>query len=342
MDSLNPYNPFKNKKKSATYSQEQLDYIKQLLDSGWSVSRICATFNLGKDAIKKRIKNNDWSSHYNRRDCALSNKELKEIKQQVNDGVDHKKICNTFNISEAALLNRIQNNKWERAGKKPQYTFNEHYFDEIDNEHKAYWLGFLMADGYILSKRNRPDKPREQQSFGFSISMRDRELFDYFKKDLDSNHPVNVYNSYGDSSFNAKYPSGRILLTSQYCVDTLKTHGMHENKTFTAKMPNINIKLVKHFIRGYSDGDGNIGIDRNNRVQWGFCGTKEMLSSIQKYFGFNYKMNQRFPERHNNNWSFKITGWYNVYKALNHCYEDATIFLKRKYNKYVEIQGKIG
>ena len=36
--------------------------------------------------------------------------------------------------------------KISKASRK--YSFDEHYFDNIDNEHKAYWLGLLMADGY--------------------------------------------------------------------------------------------------------------------------------------------------------------------------------------------------
>lgn len=338
MDSLIPYNPFQNKKKSATYTQEQLDYIKQLLDQGWSVSRICATYNLGKDSIKKRIKNNDWSAVRDRRDSKLTSQEILDIKQMVDNGVDYDTICKKFKISETALLNRIQNNKWSaRPGKKNQYTFNEYYFDKIDDEHKAYWLGFLMADGYILSARHRTKK--ESQSFGFSISMKDKELFDYFKADLESNNPVNVYNN-ATTSFNSKIPTGRILLTSQHCVDMLKKNGVVENKTFITKMPDLSLDLIPHFIRGYSDGDGSITIDKNNRVQWAFCGTKELLNSIQKFFGYNYKLRQRFPERHNNNWCLKITGWKNVSKALTTCYKDATIYLKRKYSKYVEIQGR--
>ena len=30
-----------------------------------------------------------------------------------------------------------------------EYNYNEKYFEVIDNEHKAYWLGFLYADGYV-------------------------------------------------------------------------------------------------------------------------------------------------------------------------------------------------
>ena len=30
-----------------------------------------------------------------------------------------------------------------------KYNFDEHYFDVIDCQEKAYWLGFICADGYI-------------------------------------------------------------------------------------------------------------------------------------------------------------------------------------------------
>ena len=338
MDSLIPYNPFEKKNKNASYTQEQLDYIHQLLEEGWSVARICSTYNLGKDAIKKRIKNNDWSSVRNRRDGKLSSEEISEIKKLVDSKVPYKEICEQFHISETALLNRIQNDKWNpRPGKKNQYIFNEYYFDTIDTEHKAYWLGFLAADGYILSQRHR--KKKESQSFGFSISMKDKEMFDYFKEDLEATNPVNVYNA-SNNSFASQTPYGRILLTSQHCVDMLKKNGIVENKTLILQMPILSSTLVPHFIRGYSDGDGSITIDKNGRVQWAFCGTRELLNQIQDFFGFNYKLSQRYPERHNNNWTLKIAGWKNVPYALDICYKDATIYLKRKYDKYVEIQGK--
>lgn len=339
MDSLNPYNPFKNKKKSAPFTQEQLDYIKQLLDSGWSVSRICQTYDLGKDAIKRRIKEDDWVAVAARRDTKLSEQELQEIKQKVDSNYSLELICSEYNISMASLLRRIQNNKWEKGRRKNIYNFNEHYFDNIDDEHKAYWLGFLTADGYILSARHREGRPHESQSFGFSISMKDKELFDYFKQDLEATNPVNVYKNSG--SFNATNYCGRILLTSQHTVDTLKKYGIVENKTFITTMPEIEEHLIPAWIRGYSDGDGSISRDKNNRLSWGLCGTKELLTGIQEFFGFNYKLSQRFPERHNNNWSLKVAGWINVPSALSIIYKDATIYLKRKYDKYVEIQGSL-
>ena len=337
MDSLVPYNPFENKKKSAPYTQEQVDFIKQLIDQGWSPTRIASEYNISKESIKKRIKNNNWSAVKNRRDGSLTNQELKEIKDMVDKGIDYEVIADKYSISTATIYNRVINNKWERQGKKKVYTFNEEYFDNIDNEHKAYWLGFLMADGYILSKRIRKGHGNEAQSFGFAISTKDNELFKYFKEDLEATNPINIYKSKG--SCNTFSECGRILLTSQHTVDALKKWGIVENKTFHTSIPNIERRLIKHFIRGYSDGDGSITIDRNSRVCWGLCGTKELLTQIQNYFGSNYKLYQRFPERNNNNWTLHITGVKNLQTYLYIIYSEATIYLKRKYNKYVEIRG---
>lgn len=42
-----------------------------------------------------------------------------------------------------------------------KYFHNEDFFEVIDTEEKAYWLGFMFADGYILSKREVKEERRE-------------------------------------------------------------------------------------------------------------------------------------------------------------------------------------
>lgn len=340
MDSLTPYNPFENRKSCTPFTQEQLDYMKQLVDQGWSASKIAKEYKLNIDSIRRRIKQNNWSTKKSQRSNALTQDELSQIKKLIDQGVDLKEISNKFDISISAIKRRKYKNHWTVNAKKNKYNFDENYFDEIDSEHKAYWLGFLMADGYILSKRQRKGHVNESQSFGFSINMQDSELFDYFKEDLKAENPVNIYDNYS-SQFASINKTGRILLTSQHTVNMLKKWGLVENKTFSTHMPDIKKELIPAFIRGYSDGDGCITIDKNNRISWKFCGTQELLNAFQDFFGTSYKLTQRFPERHNNNWQFGISGWKNVPRCLDIVYKDATVYLKRKYNKYVEIQGKV-
>lgn len=340
MDSLVPYNPFENRKSGAKYTQEQVDYIKQLVDQGWSASKIAKEYNLSCDSIRKRIKDNNWSATQNQRQKKLTQAELDEIKEKIDNNVPIAEISKEYDISKDALWRRKANNSWTVKKRKNKYNFDESYFDIIDTEHKAYWLGFLMADGYILSKR-KGKRANQSQSFGFTISVKDIELFDYFKEDLKADNPVNIYKNSSSSSFKTDTDFGRILLASQRTVDALKSHGIVENKTFITKMPELQQELVPHFIRGYSDGDGSISIDINNRIGWSLCGTKELLNSIQDFFGLNYKLSQRFPERNNNNWQLHVSGWQNVPMCLDIIYKDASVYLKRKYDKYAEMQGKI-
>lgn len=340
MDSLNPYNPFEGKKPNAHHTQEQLDFIKELVDRGWSASRISQTYHIGKDAISRRIKENYWLAQKKNRNGALSNKELSEIKQDIDNGLDYEAICQKYQISMSSLLNRIANNKWERTKRKNKYTFNENYFDEITTPRQAYWLGFLYADGYILSARNRPEKPNESQSFGFSISQKDNELLLQFKQDLAATNPIHYYHN-SKGSYESDTDCGRILLTSQHTVDKLKELGVVENKTFFLKAPPIDRTLVSSFILGYSDGDGSIVIDKNNKYHWQLCGTKELLSFFQDYFQTNVKLYQRWPERHNNNYALNYCGNEQVPRLLDIIYKNSTFCLQRKYKKYAEMRGII-
>lgn len=337
MYSLNPL--FVSRKACAPFTQEQLNQIKQYLDDGFSKKDVIELTGISREALNQRIKSNNWEAK--KRCVGLTQKELDKIHEEYLSGVSIEELSLRYNISTANLADRIANNKWHRPKRKTKYTCDESYFDNIDTEHKAYWLGFLFADGYILSKRSRKGC-EESQSFGFSISVRDVELFEKFKQDLQSNHPVNIYESAG--SYKTDTKCGRILITSQHMVDALKKWGMIENKTYTIKMPNISENLVPHFIRGFSDGDGSIIISHlksgQTKYSWQITSTKEMCQSILDFIGKpELKLWQRWPERDVNNWSMTISGNIQVPLILDIIYKDATIYLKRKYEKYAEMRG---
>lgn len=347
MDSLNPnikenfqeYNPFLNKKKSATFNQEQLSFLKTLIEQGWSVSRICKTYGLYPKSIKKRIENNDWVDHKKSREAALSQKELDLMRQELENGSTPEEVAEKFNVSLECVLNRQSKNKWKKQSMrgKTKYSFDETFFDNIDNEKKAYWLGFMMADGFITSKRERPRHGVEMQSFGITLSAKDIEHLEKFKADLNSDHPIYTYKCY-NTQFSGS-PTSRLMIGSQHAVDSLKKWGIVENKTFFCKMPDIKDELKPAFIRGYSDGDGSIIILKDFRFSWELTGTKELLTSILCFLGKeNLKLSQRWPERENNNYRATIFGRDQVVNLLDIIYKDATVYLERKYQKYLEMK----
>lgn len=343
MYSLNPL--FSSRVSGEPFTQEQLNQIKDYLKKGFNKKEVVELTGISRGALNLRIKNDNWVAGANagKRTHKLTSEELVEIKEKYDNGTTVPELALEYSISESSLYKRIANNKWGKTSRKTKYFCNETYFDVIDTEHKAYWLGFLYADGYILSKRS----PGEQQSFGFSISTTDIELCEKFKADLKSNHPVNIYN--GSSSFFKEGGTyARILITSQHMVDMLKQHGLTENKTYTITWPQLRADLIPHFIRGYSDGDGSIVIAHLTtgrsagtiKYSWSITSTKEMCQGILNFLGKpNLKLYQRFPERQVNNWTMEVSGNQQVPKLFSKIYDNATIFLERKYKKYAEMQG---
>ena len=66
-----------------------------------------------------------------------------------------------------------------------EYYYNKDYFKIINNEHKAYWLGFLYADGYV-EPIYRKDKIK---AFRLELSLQesDEDMLLLFKKDIETN-----------------------------------------------------------------------------------------------------------------------------------------------------------
>jgi intein-encoded DNA endonuclease-like protein len=213
-----------------------------------------------------------------------------------------------------------------------KYSFDEKFFDVIDTEEKAYWLGFIYADGYIM-------KDQYSNSFGLALSVEDIKHLVKFKKCIKSNHPIHIYTTNGYSE-NKKYC--RIKIYNNILCEQLFNNGVFFNKTTILKFPNLlNEDLIRHFIRGYLDGDGCITYNykkENNylRFQIKICGTMEFLNDLQKYLPF--KKQHKLFKRHNddvNNYSLEIGGNKQVGNILNYLYNDSHIYLDRKYDRYL-------
>ena len=78
-----------------------------------------------------------------------------EIIKKKNDGVKLSVIMEEYSIkTPKTIYDIIKRNGIKKIGNK-KYNVDENYFSIIDNEYKAYWLGFLYADGYVRMKYNR-------------------------------------------------------------------------------------------------------------------------------------------------------------------------------------------
>ena len=116
---------------------------------------------------------------------------------------------------------------------------NSDFFESIDSELVAYWLGFIFADGYINQK---------DSYLALHLNERDREVLQQFRKDIDSNHPIRPV---------PQNQAVRLIIYDKKIVNDLVRLGAVQAKSLIIQYPSIPTEFDRHFIRGYLDGDGS-------------------------------------------------------------------------------------
>lgn len=221
------------------------------------------------------------------------------------------------------------------ADDRRRFQVDDTYFDNIDNEHKAYWLGFMLADGFLSNSGHATE------SFGMTLRSDDKYILEQFLMDLNATYTVKEYSttsSWGVTSV------AKILIKSKRIFNRLRELGFTTNKSYDGTLPDIREDLVHHMVRGYFDGNGCLGKAGEKRwhtYTFNITGTYEIVSTIRSILGKdNVKLSQRHKDRDNNNYSLFLCGDRQVYNICKWMYDDATIYLKRKYERYLILQRK--
>lgn len=251
--------------------------------------------------------------------------EEKEMCEWFQNGKTNLSIRKEFGITFLNLKSIFEKyeikNCYKKQTRKPRFKSNFDFFEKIDSEAKAYWLGFIYADGYITGKQ-----------LGISIHQKDIDLLYQFKKDINSENNINKYEN--NTAF-GKTAYCRIAITSEKLVKDLINKGVFYNKTNIIKFPTkeqVPEDLIHHFIRGYFDGDGSIIKPSKGKTQYriSFLGTNEFLTELRKKM--NIETKTKFSKRKPTQTveEFKFGGNKKVKEAKNFLYKNATIYLKRK------------
>ena len=191
-----------------------------------------------------------------------------------------------------------------------KYKLNENFFDIIDTEEKAYWLGFIMADGCINGK-----------SLQITLNNQDRRHLIKFLENIESNYKIY---DYGDYSY--------LSIRSQKIVQTLSRYGIVPRKTFKTYFPKqITKNLQRHFIRGILDGDGCIHVGKQGQKRIHFSGTRVLMQQIQEILMLNCSVSMTKLGKTKNTYVLMYCGNKQAKRILNYLYCDANIYLDRKF-----------
>lgn len=211
----------------------------------------------------------------------------------------------------------------------------DNLFVNLDNT-SAYWLGFLWADGY---NNYQPNKNRYHVKLNLSyIDLEHLQKFrDYIDTDKKLYHRKSN-NSYSFEIFNQKLSTN------------LKNMGIISYRDFNAtNLPNIDDKFFSHFLRGFFDGDGTIGmykiLDKRvnityQRIQLKITTPNEKIAQhIHNILFDNQIFSAITKERTRKIYHVVINGYRNMLKFFDYIYKDSNENnrLARKYNKGLEV-----
>ena len=258
---------------------------------------------------------------------------LPEWEKECKAGTPILQISNKYGVSRKTVTNYLRGAGIEittSAGGQRKYSLDEQFFCNIDTEEKAYWLGFLCADGNVARCKHR-----DVHQVSISSAAKDKEHLEKFKDAL-------------------KYDR-KILQTSTYCrvsVDSVIIHdclikkGITPNKSLTLEMPkDVPEELYNHFVRGYFDGNGCAHYydkrgykDSQGRTKGGIkvmftiVGAKPILTSISKIMADEIEIPFKEPKPKSSVAWFYHSGTVRIRKIREWLYRDATVYLERKKN----------
>lgn len=269
----------------------------------------------------------------------LSKIEVEQMVSEYSNGMQTKILAEKFGVSSVTINNWIRKTGTPLKPVIKKYSYNEEFFSIIDSEEKAYFLGLLYADGC-------------NHGTGFSISLQDRDLevLEQFKSAIQYTGPINFYQPKQYNLIKKPKMTCRLNFCGRKVAKDLSNLGCFQRKSLILKFPSyeqVPEPLVRHFIRGYFDGDGSVsfyssGPNQHRKSKASFIGTLEFLNGIEYHLNKNgintcrkienNKYNKKYPEL-KNCWNMAISGTLQVENLLNYLYKDCKCFIRRKMDK---------
>lgn len=217
-----------------------------------------------------------------------------------------------------------------------KHSVDSRYFDNLQTEEQAYWLGFIWADGHIGKTAKRCSGPNR---LTISQKISEKDHLDKLQDALRSDYPMRVQASRNGGM------SLLLSINSRPLCARLETLGFG-TKEHRTKVPNMPHELVRHFIRGYFDGDGclsiyeqTVGNAKVNKQEWSLTGNPELISEIRAILENEANVTNTVKTKTYKRTDKAVTLRYgkasDIEKLYAYLYEDATIHMPTKHEKFM-------
>lgn len=250
-----------------------------------------------------------------------------KVTELYNQGSSQNYIEKTLGMTRKTIRTILKETSIKYRDKSEQKFFdygtelNEDCFNVLTPE-SLYWIGLLHADGHI-------EKDREY-SVELVLHNTDFKQLENFKSFLKSNRKIAP--DHGDCS--------RMRFNSKKIWNRLKELGFTHNKSEVGK-PHELVKWSRDFWRGEVDGDGGVYDYKNHQMT--LCGTLETIFDFIIFCTKETGIKDKYPSNSGKK-SRRGGQLYQVHyygkdckKVLDLLYKDSTVYLDRKYQKYLNI-----
>lgn len=311
-------------------TKEEINEIISLYLNGIKQSEIAKMYNVSDTTIMRKLKENDVKKN----NKSFSEEEEKQIIEYFRATNNVSKTADTFSVQPTNIIPILKKYNIiipSLSDARRKYTLDESYFHNIDNQNKAYILGFFYADGSVGST---------DYSVTINLNEKDKYILESMNKQFKNTKPL------GYTPISIKYrrpnPQYRIQIYSKEMHNDLVDKGVLPNKSLIIKYPTfLPDSLQSHFLRGVFDGDGcitrtkrksNYIISVSIMGTYDFClGAKEICNRL---LGINPHIYLRGCNEVTS--ELYIRKKEDIKVFLNWLYKDAEMFLIRKYNRYID------
>lgn len=237
---------------------------------------------------------------------------LKQAADLHKQGYNFKQIRQMLKIKDNRISEYLQKNGYMLSMNNQTHEYYNGVFRMIDSEEKAYWLGFISADGCV-----------HDGILELTLKEEDKEHVKRFARFVSPTAEV---------KYRPKQKAYRVSICSKQICDDLIALGVTPRKSLTLQFcDKVPLHLVHHYIRGYVDGDGSIQYRKHARIE--ILGTECFLNSIVDSLSLHHNK----KKQHGAAYSIRYSGNKLAPPILNMLYADATVYLPRKYEKYQQI-----
>jgi intein-encoded DNA endonuclease-like protein len=308
------------------FTQEEIQKIIDLYNSGLFQREIAEIYNTSTSSVARCLRKNGITSK-----VTLSSNDIDEIILSYKNGDSIVQIAKQYGVGDR-MISRILNENSilirTPSVYNRKYTLNECYFDKINTPNKAYIIGLLYADGCVCKSNN---------TVSIALQEQDKDILDQINSEIGSNRPLRFL-KYNDKNSNW-HNQYQLTINSGHIVNKLIQLGIIPNKSLNIEFPQwLSEDLYFHFLRGYIDGDGCI-VKKEKRVS--LIGTEAFCIHVSKDLYNKLGIHSSISICHNNIDSptrdLRISGGKQVKLLLDTLYNNADMYINRKYNLYKSI-----